>query len=268
MKRFVTAALALCLVGMGWLAQAAETVTLASLEWPPYTGEKLPDQGASSAVAKAAFEAMGYHLRIEFLPWSRAVRMARDNAKYAGYFPEYYSSQVAANFILSDPIGVGPLGLAQRADSGLQWNSVADLSKWHIGVVQDYVNTTEFDARVKDHKQLVDVSLNDSQNLLKLAARRVDLAIIDPYVFAYLSDHSSTIGAVAGQLEMNPKLLEYKNLYICFKRTPGGERLARVFNEGLKKIDVAAIMRKYIKDYRSVPGDKPLAKASTSGTLP
>lgn len=244
-----------------WLALAAglpalaeQTVTLASLEWPPYAGKQLPDQGASSAVVKAAFAAMGYRLHIEFVPWSRAVQMARDG-RVAGYFPEYHSGTVAARFTLSDPIGEGPLGLAQRTTLRIPWNNLSDLARWRVGVVQDYVNTAEFDARVAGGQQRVDVSLNDRQNLLKLAASRVDLAIIDPHVFGYLRKHDQAVAAVGNRLEMNPRLLETKDLFVCFARSEDGERWARVFNEGLKKVDVAAVMRKYLTDYRAA-GDK------------
>lgn len=266
MSKFVMTALLFGLIAAR-PAPAQQTVTLASLEWPPYTGAQLPDQGAASAVAKAAFEAMGYRLRIEFFPWSRAVKMARSDPNYAGYFPEYHSSKVTVNFVLSDPIGEGPLGLVQRIENRIQWNSVPDLARWRIGVVQDYVNTAEFDARLANRKQRVDPSINDSQNLLKLAAGRIDLAIVDPYVFSYLSSHDRAVALIAHNLEMNPKLLENKKLYACFARTAAGERWARVFNEGLRKIDVAAIMRKYIKDYRAAASDKQWAKA-TSGPWP
>ncbi len=52
---------------------AAEKVKLTSLDWPPYTSEALKEKGASAAVAKAAFAAVGYDLTIEFYPWKRVV---------------------------------------------------------------------------------------------------------------------------------------------------------------------------------------------------
>ena len=60
-----------------------------SLDWPPYTNEKLPAQGASSAVVTEAFKAAGDSVKIEFYPWSRAVMMAKTDKAYVAYFPEY-----------------------------------------------------------------------------------------------------------------------------------------------------------------------------------
>ncbi|MDX1269724.1 MAG: hypothetical protein R3311_20295, partial [Oceanisphaera sp.] len=70
------------------MAARADTLYLASLEWPPYSGPDLPAQGVSVAIVRAAIEAMGHELVVEFFPWSRAVSMGRNTEQYTGYFPE------------------------------------------------------------------------------------------------------------------------------------------------------------------------------------
>ncbi|PHV12533.1 substrate-binding periplasmic protein [Chitinimonas sp. BJB300] len=224
----------------------SKTITLASLEWPPYTGTKLPEQGASVAVAKAAFKAMGYELKVEFYPWSRAVQLGKSSPTHAGYFPEYDSADVRKDFHLSEPMGTGPLGLAQRVDAPFTWNSIADLSSKKVGVVQDYVNTTEFDARVAAKQQKVDVAIDDGKNLLKLGGGRLDLAVVDSNVFNYLMKTDAALKSYVGKLSMNAKILEDKKLFICFKKDAEGQRAAKIFNEGLKKIDVNALMKKQL----------------------
>lgn len=224
-----------------------KTVTLTSLDWPPYTGHGLPDQGASVAVAKAAFKAMGYTLKVEFYPWSRAVDMAKNDPHVAGYFPEYYSDDVNKNFHLSAPMGNGPLGFAQRKGDNHSWNSIADLAKTKVGVVQDYVNTAELDDRIAKKQQMADVAIDDTKNLLKLGASHIDLAVVDKNVFNYLMRTDPALKAFNGKLEMNGKLLEDKKLYICFKRSADGAKLKQIFDEGLKKINVTAIMNQYLK---------------------
>ncbi|WP_374350941.1 substrate-binding periplasmic protein [Chitinimonas sp.] len=241
--------LATCLALTAPLYGAGKEVTLTSLEWPPYTGEKLPMQGASAEVARAAFAAVGYKLNIRFVPWSRAVEEAKYSAGVAGYFPEYFSAEVAQKFTLSDAMGHGPLGLAQRRDRPVKWATLADLSRKVVGTVQDYVNTPEFDERVARRLQMVDVAPDDTHNLLKLAAGRVDLAIVDAHVFGWLAENDPLLRPSAAKLEMNEKMLEYKDLYVCFRDNAEGKRLASLFNTGLKRIDIAAIMRKSIRNY-------------------
>ena len=218
-----------------------------SLDWPPYTKDKLPAQGASSAVVAEAFKAAGDAVKIEFYPWSRAVDMAKKDKAYVAYFPEYYSKENAAAFLYSDPIGVGPLVFVERKADPVKWDSYDSLKGKRIGVVQDYVNTEELDKRIASKALVADEAPDDTKNLLKVAAGRVDVAVIDLNVFNYLVKNDSSVKAVADKLQVNGKTLEDKKLFVCFKKSPEGEKALKAFNEGLKKIDTDAIMKKYMQ---------------------
>jgi polar amino acid transport system substrate-binding protein len=223
-----------------------QSLTLATLDWPPYTGASLKDSGASSAIATAAFKAMGYNLKLEFLPWERAVTLAKNDSRYAGYFPEYYAEDNAKDFRYSEPMGIGPLGFVERRDAPVKWTSLDDLKGRSIGVVSGYINTTEFDAMAESGKLKTDVAPDDATNLKKVAGRRVSLAVIDPNVMDYLLANDPKLAGLKDLLQFNAKTLELKKLYICFKKGPEGEKLAQVFAEGLKKIDVEKVMRDYL----------------------
>lgn len=219
----------------------AEIIKLSSLEWPPYTGENLPEGGASLKVAKAAFAAMGYDLVVEFYPWQRAVDMAKQG-QTAGYFPEYHSADIEKEFIFSSRMGDSPLGLIEPAGSKTAWSSLADLKSKTIGVVSGYVNTEEFDAMAASGSLATDQSPDDATLVRKVAAGRVDMAVMDRHVFDYLVNNDPELSSVKGAVSFNDKLLENKGLFVCFTRTQEGEKLAAIFNEGLTKIDVHMIM--------------------------
>ena len=223
-----------------------QPVKLATLEWPPYVGKLLPEQGAAVAVARAAFAAMGYELSIEVLPWSRAVNAGKSDDSFVGYFPEYDSAVVRRDFNLSEPLGYGPLGLAQRKDKPVVWANLSDLKKYNIGVVQDYVNTTELDINISSKSQRHDIAQDDSKNLLKLANGRVDLAVLDINVFDYLLRTDAALQPFSDGLSINSKVLETKLLHVCFRKNAAGTEMAKIFNQGLKKIDAKAIMGKYM----------------------
>jgi polar amino acid transport system substrate-binding protein len=224
------------------LDEQNHVVRLTTLEWPPYNSNELPEQGVNTAVVRAAFAAIGYKLEIGFYPWSRTVALAQSDPAYVGYFPEYYADRLRQSCWLSDPAGSGPLGLAERKDHPVVWNNIEDLAAYRIGVVQDYVNTADFDARVASGRQRVDIAMSDETNLKKLAVGRVPLAIIDPRVFAYLVRHSPDLRSIADKLQMNAHLLDDKPLYVCFRRDANGERAMKLFNDGVKKIDVPAVI--------------------------
>ena len=218
---------------------------ITSLDWAPYTNENLPGQGASSAVVTEAFKAAGDNLTIEFYPWSRAVNMARTNKGYIAYFPEYYFKANEVDFLYSDPIGAGPLVFVERKSAPVTWDSYDSLKSKKIGVVKDYENTDELDARIASKALTADIAPDDTKNILKLAAGRVDVAVIDANVYNYLAKNDASVKAVAGQLQINSKILENKMLYVCFKKSPEGEKALAEFNQGLKKIDPDAIMKKF-----------------------
>ncbi|KZZ48080.1 MAG: transporter substrate-binding domain-containing protein [Saccharospirillaceae bacterium] len=229
------------------LVLADKVVKLTSLDWPPYSGKALNEQGASVAVAKAAFAAMGYTLEVDFFPWSRAVSLAKSKGSaYAGYFPEYHSDAVAEEFTYSQPMGSGPLGFVEQSAKPVTWSSLDDLKSYRIGVVQDYVNTTDFDAMMNSGQLKTEAVISDKNNILKVVNGRLDLAVIDRNVMDYLFKTDKALSGKEGKASFNGKLLEDKKLYICFKKTPGGAEMAKIFNEGLKKIDVNAIMAKHI----------------------
>jgi len=235
-------------VFMSLSATAADKVVeLTSLDWPPYSGKALSEQGASVAVAKAAFKAMGYELKVSFYPWNRAVALAKDKgSSYAGYFPEYYSDDIAKEFTFSEPMGTGPLGFAELKTKPVSWSVLDDLKAHRIGVVQGYVNTTDFDAMVANKSIKASSTISDVNNLKKLAAGRIDLAVVDKNVMNYLLKTDAQLKKSAGNLQFNGTLLEDKKLYICFKNTAKGKELADIYNQGLKKIDIAAIMAAHL----------------------
>ncbi len=225
---------------------AEKNIKLSSLDWPPYTGTTLSDKGASAAVVKAAFEAAGYKVQIDFFPWERAVAMAKDsNSGYAGYFPEYYSADNAKEFLYSDAIGNGPLGLAQNLSAPIQFATLDDLSKLKIGVVQGYLNTEAFDQRVANGRIKVEEVVADVQNVKKLEAKRIAAAVIDSNVLHYLL--KTDAASAKGKVDMHSTLLEDKKLFICFRKGPQGDEYAKALAEGLKKIDVNAIMAAHLK---------------------
>ncbi|WP_158253650.1 substrate-binding periplasmic protein [Chromobacterium alticapitis] len=230
-------------------AEAPSTITLATLEWPPYAGSQLPEQGINGAVIRAAYQAMGYRVLIRVVPWQRAVEAARFNPQVAGYFPEYDSPARREAFIFSDPIGSSPLGLAERVRERSHWQQLAELARQRLGVVRGYVNTAELDDRIASGRQNSDEAQDDAQNLLKLDRRHIDLAVIDRNVFDYLLQNNPTLRTARGNLTMNPRLLEEKQLYVGFKRGEEGRKLADILNQGLRRIDAKAIVRRYLQTH-------------------
>ncbi|WP_170921386.1 substrate-binding periplasmic protein [Desulfovibrio gilichinskyi] len=221
------------------LADADKKVVLSTLEWPPYTGEKLPDKGRISKLVKAAFNAMGYKVEFRFTPWKRAIRNVQKSQDILGYFPEYYSAARAQDFIFSDSIGCSPIGVLMRVEKPVLWDSVADLSKYRIGLVSGYVNTADLDELVVKGKMDIDYAPSDDSNIKKVIRNRIHGAVVDVNVYNYISLADSDVTKFRTKLTFFNKLLGINRLYVCFRNNKKGQRLTRIFNEGLKKIGSA-----------------------------
>ncbi|NOH71090.1 amino acid ABC transporter substrate-binding protein [Vibrio pectenicida] len=238
--------LLLCWLGIiPSLVLASNKVYMTSLDWPPYSGENLRENGYSIAIAREAFSVMGYDLIVDFEPWVRAVSLATKSEKYIGYFPEYiFDTQ---DFVFSDSIGSGPLGLVENSNSPVKWSKLVDLKTLRIGVVQGYVNTKEFDDMVANGEINIEASSNDTMNIHKVAKRRLDAAVIDSNVLEHLISEDTQEAFLRQYLQMNTKLLDNKQIHVAFRNEPKGIDLKMIFNQGLEKIDIESIIHRLSK---------------------
>jgi len=226
-------------------AAATDVVYLTTLEWPPYVGAALPGMGASASIIRQALATAGLETDVRFFPWKRAIAMAAKGQVH-GYFPEYLDKSVSQRFLYSDVIGSSPLGFIEPANATVDWTSLDDLRGKVIGTVAGYVNTAEFDAKAAAGELTVAEAASDSSNIRKLAAGRLDMAVIDRNVYLYLMDASPELRGLQGKLRFNPRLLEEKNLYLCVPKGAGAEMLVRSFNEGLRRLDPLKVQAEYL----------------------
>ncbi len=225
-----------------------EVVRLASLEWPPYTSARVEGQGASAAVLRAALATQGARLEIEFMPWTRAVAVAQDGGSgFHGYFPEYQSAEVERRFWLSRPIGSSPLGFVERRSTPVRWRRLEDLRGIPFGVVRGYVNTADLDARIASGELTAVPAGDDLANIDKVMRGRLDLAVIDRHVLAWLAGNEPRVADARRVLQFNARTLEDKVLYVALPRSPAGERTRELIDAGLERIDIPAIVAPYLR---------------------
>jgi polar amino acid transport system substrate-binding protein len=206
-------------------------IRLATLDWPPYVGENLPQKGFTTAIVSEAFKRAGYEVKIDFLPWTRALQQA-DEGNYDAVYPEYYSDERDKTFMFSEQFASGPLGFYKRKADPISYTKLEDLKTYRIGIVLGYINTPEFDAASYLQKE---TATSDEQNIRKLLAGRIDLIVIDKYVAQYLIKNSIT--EATGKLEfLEPPLLEQQLFVIFPRKTEGSAKKLAEFNMALKSM--------------------------------
>lgn len=213
---------------------AAESIRLASLDWPPHAGATLANEGASIHRVREALAHEGHALEVEFLPWTRAVAAAgRADGGIVGILPEYSSEESRARWLLSSPIGESPLGFVERSDRPVNWRQLEDLVGFRIGVVRGYINETRFDALVARRVLTVEEASDDLTNLRKVAAGRLDIAVIDANVLAHLVSQHPDLRDAELPLQFNARPLETKTLHVAFRRDEEGRRAWEALERGL-----------------------------------
>lgn len=236
--------IALLLVFIFTTAHAGDKVVLATLDWEPYVGQNMKNQGYVAEVVKEAFKRGGMDVEIQFHQWSRVVGLAKAG-KVDGYFPEYLSDEVKKYAEFSTPMPGGPLGFFKRTDKDISYTVLQDLKGKKIGVVKGYVNTKEFDDAAFLTK---DAAKDDLTNFKKLVAGRLDLLVADKFVGTHLMKTNMPDKATAVEF-ISPPLAE-PELYVCIsnKATANAEKL-KAFNAGFEQIKADGTLEKILKSH-------------------
>lgn len=271
-KALHTARLLYCLVALSLMPfslMAKEPVSLATLNWEPYIGETLPENGFVHAVVDAAFKRAGLKLDAEFYPWARALNLATEG-KVVGLFPEYYDESRLDDFIFSDPIPGGPVGFYKRVDNDIQFavdpqtnphKAFEAMRERRFGVVRGYINTTSFDEADYLYKE---AATSDETNLRKLYYRRIDMIFIDAFVAEHIL--KTKYPEYIAELEFMRPPLENKLLYIAFSKAhKDSQRIRQAFNVGLAAIYLDGTLRRIQEKYGFITAEE---EASLPGVEP
>lgn len=210
----------------------AQELTFATLNWEPYIGQKLENEGFVAEIVRAAFQRSGYDkVTLIFYPWKRTVK-ASQAGLVDGYLPEYYDPSIESHHFFSAPFPGGPLVFLKLKAKVIPFNTLPDLRPYKIGVVRGYVNTRAFDTADFLNKEEV---VNDLQNLRKLLAGRVDLIVIDKYVGHHLL--TTNLSGQKQKTEILDPPLGINDLYVCFsKKKKYAAKLRKDFNAGLQQL--------------------------------
>jgi len=230
-------------------AAANDGVTVSTLEWPPYTSPELPLGGAVTDIVVRAFENIGVEANVLTLPWQRAISTASESDDVVAYFPGYHCRHMEG-FVASEPIGFGPLGLVENTDAPITWSTVDDLGEQEflIGTVLGYANTDEFDQKAGTGWINVAPASDDLTNLRRLLRQRIDAAVIDRLVLAYLLATEPSLADGRERLVFDERPLSENTLFLCFNDDEAGRALRDRFNEGLAGIEVEQSIDAYFSE--------------------
>jgi len=210
-------------------SRASETVRIAACDFPPYefehpVGDK---RGFDVEVVEEAFRREGVTAVFEFYPWARALKMTKDGEVTAVL--SCIDTQKRRAFLnISEPISFSTIVFLVRKEyKGPPLTSFENLRGLKVGAVKGYASS---DSLIKQGIKL-DLSVNDTAALKKLASGRIDVFNTQLEVIQYLS-------LSLGMRDRFKWFVQLKmNYHLGFsKKWPDVEKLVSRFNKGLKSI--------------------------------
>ncbi|AOE86641.1 substrate-binding periplasmic protein [Pseudomonas sp. TCU-HL1] len=202
---------------------------LATLEYPPYCSQHLPQGGSIVELTTRAFATQGYKVQVDFLPWAR-VRAALHNGHYQGALALWPREVIEENLYASRPLFYSELGFFVRKDTPVRFNDLAELKGRKVGVVRGY----GYPDSVMRSGFSAEEAVDDISNLRKLEARRFDLVLLERAVGEYLI---ATDEQLRGKLQWQSPALERIPLLAGFTAPrPAQPDWAQVYENGLKAL--------------------------------
>jgi len=229
-------------------ASAEEIITVATLEYHPWTGKNLKFNGFVNHVITEAFKPKGYSVKFAYLPWKRGV-IETKSGEYAALSYVYLSKGRQKEFYLSEPISEEKIVFFHLKSNPIKdWDTLADLKNYKFGATRGYTYTKEFWQAAKSKQIKVDVTDSDKQNFEKLFAGRID---IFP---SGLVNGSSLLqqefdGSKSHLLSYHQKPLSKTTGHLAFTRNrTNSEQLLQIFNQGLAELKEAGLYNVFVAD--------------------
>ncbi len=207
-----------------------ETWKITSLDWQPYSGGKLADQGTSVKKLREILREEGVRLVVEFYPWQRAQILAK-NKGYIGYFPAW-PEEVSTGFVASQVVDWSEIAILKKTGTKLVFSSIDELfKKYSVGIVSTYEYPEIINKSMKKYPFHVDGARNETQLVKKLSAGRHNAALTDPAVMMHLAKKNSI-----SNVEL-VDVISKKELVIALRDDVDNQEKIKFINRVLKSLN-------------------------------
>jgi len=235
---------------IGYSASAEEIISIATLEYSPWTGKNLKFNGFVNHVITEAFQREGYSVKFTYLPFRRGVTETKDGL-YAALSYVYWSKDREKEFYLSEPINEEKIVFFHLKTNPMKdWNTLEDLRYYKIGATRGYTYTKAFWDLANTKRLRVDVSDSDIQNFKKLFNGRIGLfpsGLVNGYDLLQKEFDVSQ----SHLLSYHPKPLSKTTGHLAFTRSgKNSENLLRIFNQGLAKLKKNGLYDRFVANLK------------------
>lgn len=213
---------------------AGREVNVETVDWPPYYGKTLPNNGPLAEITRAAFDIKGYKMSLKFTPWQRALNDT-ESGKADMVLGAYDTEERRQSYHMSDSIyEVKEMVIGLESTGVTSFSNLMDLKGFKFGTTRGYAYSKEFDEATTLYK---DPANSDLLSLRKLLHQRVDFIVMNIGTFKEnlaqidTSEHKPYVF-------LSPPLSVISINNIFSRNVSDGEQLMKDFNEGLKEIKI------------------------------
>jgi len=214
----------------------AETIHVATGEYPPWTSESLPYGGYVNHIVSNAFALSDIQVEFHYMPWKRALeatRIGKFNA--SSFWAENLERE--KEFLRSEVVNNAPFVFFYRKENtDFMWSKLSDLKQYKIGATRAYTYTKEFWHLTEQNKLRVSIANDDTHNLRKLVSGQIDIFPISELTGKYLlKKHFNEVQQ--SQIVIHNKPLSIGKDFILFsKKIDNNNKYLNIFNLGLKHL--------------------------------
>lgn len=244
MKKLPSFFIVTAILFVGLAMAQAEQLHLVTSEYPPYVSmvDDKP-QGLFIDIVQTLFEELDIKLKIEVMPWKRAVIYTMEGRADCLMACVYTKQRARKLWLTSEPVDVEQKVIIARKESQIKADSVEELKDKSFALVREYSY-----ARLDDYPDLnTRLCNNDVQMLNMLAHKRVELAAGDKLVLWYLikkeglGDNFETVL----ELSNSPNYLGFSKKKLGTR----GKRLAEQVSQKLRELKsrnyIAELKKRY-----------------------
>jgi polar amino acid transport system substrate-binding protein len=240
-RKMGTAILAISLILLSAPISGAQTISIATGEWKPFTSPGMQNYGKFTKRVTTVLKAMGIEPHYLFYPWGRCYDAVAKGRVWAA-FPYSYTKKRAEKVWFSDKLSCSKTVFFyyDRGKSAVKYryNSLKDIKAYKIGGVIGYFYEDSF----KRAGLKVDYVNKEINAIEQLKIGRIDLLPINNLVGwdlikTHFPEDAHNFKTLPKPLSINPLCL------IVSKHYPGSKKLLQRFNRALRKCLVEGLIK-------------------------
>jgi polar amino acid transport system substrate-binding protein len=225
----------------------AEPLRMAANSYPPYTDQRLANNGLAADIVNTALQRAGYASEYHEVPWARALEGIQHDS-YDLLVTAWYAPEREAYGQYSEPYLSARLRFLRQKNMAIEYDQLSGLEPFVISVVRGYTYNPAFDNNAKLQKHITN-SFDSAARML--AAGHVQLTVEDEWVATYALNHE--LADIRERIEFVPKPLAQTPFYILVRRShPQHQQIIEGFNAALhamrKDGTYAQIMQRHAHD--------------------